>query len=170
MDAIPLRHTPAPLRRVVTVEPLLEADHVATAFLTVDEAAAYLGLSVKTVLRAYRGEGAHRAHPLPGYKPSRRGCASRRLTSMPGCGRQLHPVFPGPTSGLAYNEHDSQREPGSRAGVASPSNHSMAKAGSLRAASMRWAYTFGSTAGSCPSRSATVRTGTPSASSHEACA
>jgi excisionase family DNA binding protein len=45
---------------------------VATGFLTVDEAAAYLGLSSKTVLRAYRGEGPYRAHPLPGYKPSPR--------------------------------------------------------------------------------------------------
>ena len=45
---------------------------VATGFLTVDEAAAYLGLSTKTVLRAYRGEGPYRAHPLPGYKPSPR--------------------------------------------------------------------------------------------------
>ena len=45
---------------------------MATGFLTVDEAAAYLGLSSKTVLRAYRGEGPYRAHPLPGYKPSPR--------------------------------------------------------------------------------------------------
>ncbi len=45
---------------------------VVTGFLTVDEAAAYLGLSSKTVLRAYRGEGPYRAHPLPGYKPSPR--------------------------------------------------------------------------------------------------
>lgn len=45
---------------------------VATGFLTVEEAAAYLGLSTKTVLRAYRGEGPYRAHPLPGYKPSSR--------------------------------------------------------------------------------------------------
>ena len=45
---------------------------VAAGFLTVEEAAAYLGLSTKTVLRAYRGEGPYRAHPLPGYKPSSR--------------------------------------------------------------------------------------------------
>jgi len=45
---------------------------VVTGFLTVEEAAAYLGLSTKTVLRAYRGEGPYRAHPLPGYKPSPR--------------------------------------------------------------------------------------------------
>ena len=45
---------------------------MATGFLTVEEAAAYLGLSTKTVLRAYRGEGPYRAHPLPGYQPSPR--------------------------------------------------------------------------------------------------
>ena len=66
------RRTPAVVRRVVTVEPAWSVDYVATAFLTAEEVAAYLGLSVKTVLRAYRGEGAYRAHPLPGYKPSRR--------------------------------------------------------------------------------------------------
>ncbi|MBI1352119.1 MAG: helix-turn-helix domain-containing protein [Actinomycetales bacterium] len=45
---------------------------VPTRFLTAEEAADYLGLSVKTVLRAYRGEGPYRARPLPGYKPSRK--------------------------------------------------------------------------------------------------
>lgn len=46
--------------------------YIPVAFLTAEEAADYLGLSVKTVLRAYRGEGAYRSHPLPGYKPSRK--------------------------------------------------------------------------------------------------
>lgn len=56
--------------RAVEIVPPSPARVVTTSFLTVDEVAAYLGLSVKTVLRAYRGEGAYRAHPLPGYKPS----------------------------------------------------------------------------------------------------
>lgn len=72
MGAMTERHSPVVVRRVVTVEPLRSVDYVTTTFLTADEAAAYLGLSVKTVLRAYRGEGAYRAHPLPGYKPSRK--------------------------------------------------------------------------------------------------
>lgn len=65
------RHPMVSVRRVVHAVPTHE-EHVVTAFLTVEEAAAYLGLSVRTVLRAYRGEGAYRAHPLPGYKPSRK--------------------------------------------------------------------------------------------------
>ena len=49
-------------------------------WLTVEETAKLLGLSPKTVLRAYRGEGPYRERPLPGYRASRRFCASRWRT------------------------------------------------------------------------------------------
>ena len=41
-------------------------------WLTVEETAKLLGLSPKTVLRAYRGEGPYRECPLPGYRASRK--------------------------------------------------------------------------------------------------
>ncbi len=44
----------------------------APTWLTVEETAKLLGLSPKTVLRAYRGEGPYGECPLPGYRASRK--------------------------------------------------------------------------------------------------
>ena len=50
----------------------LSIDQTRVEWLTVEDTARLLGISPKTVLRAYRGEGAYRDHPLKGYRPSRK--------------------------------------------------------------------------------------------------